>query len=502
MSQMAAFKASLAPQPRDGAASGRLEALKEGTFWNRVGTRFLPFADAASDDLPLARLLRLSLFQLSVGMAAVLLTGTLNRVMILELGMSASVVAAMVSLPLIFAPLRALIGFKSDHHRSLLGWKRVPYIWFGTLLQFGGLAILPFALLVMTGGGTGPAVVGQICAALGFLLVGAGMHTTQTAGLALATDLAPEHTRPRVVALLYVMLLAGMMVSAIVIGRLLVDFTATKLVQLIQGAAVLTMVLNIVALWKQEARNRTANAARAQVPEFRDAWAIFIARPRTLRLLVAVGLGAAAFSMQDVLLEPYGGQVLGLSVGATTSLTALWAMGMLAGFTLAAKRLGEGGEPHRLAGLGGVTGIAAFLCVTFAGPLASVPLLGIGATLIGFGCGLFSVGTLTAAMAISDDERSGGRTGLALGAWGAVQATSAGIAIALGALVRDLVSSAAVARELGPTLAAPATGYVFVYGVEIMLLLGMLVALGPLVRPASAEVSRRERRFGLSEFPI
>ena len=131
-------------------------------------------------------------------MAAVLLTGTLNRVMIVELGMAASLVAAMVSLPLLFAPLRALIGFRSDTHRSVLGWKRVPYIWFGTLLQFGGLAILPFALLVMTGGGDGPGVWSARSAPRCRLPAGRrGMHTTQTAGLALATDLAPADTRGR-----------------------------------------------------------------------------------------------------------------------------------------------------------------------------------------------------------------------------------------------------------------------------------------------------------------
>lgn len=469
-------------------------------FWNKVGTRFLPFADAATKELPLKRILRLSLFQVSVGMAAVLLTGTLNRVMIVELGVSASLVAAMVSLPLLFAPLRALIGFKSDHHQSLLGWKRVPYIWFGTLLQFGGLAVLPFALLVMSGGGNGPAFFGHIGAAMAFLLVGAGMHTTQTAGLALATDLAPEEARPRVVALLYVMLLIGTMVSAIVIGRLLADFSPTKLVKIVQGAAALTMVLNLVALWKQEARNRDATAVREDRPAFREVWAIFIARPKTMRLLVAVGLGAAAFSMQDVLLEPYGGQVLGLSVGATTSLTALWAFGMLVGFGLAARYLGQGADPHRIAGFGGVAGIAAFLFVIFAGPLHAAALLAIGATIIGFGGGLFSVGTLTAAMAISDAKSLDGRTGLALGAWGAVQATCAGLAIALGAFARDLVSAAAVAHDLGSTLAGPSTGYAFVYCTEILLLLGTLVALGPLVRGRGDAIP--STRFGLSEFPI
>jgi hypothetical protein len=92
--------------------------------WARLGPRFLPFADAATPDLPLSRLLRLSLFQVSVGMALVLLIGTLNRVMIVELGVSAGLVGTMISLPLIFAPFRALIGFRSDTHTSALGWRR------------------------------------------------------------------------------------------------------------------------------------------------------------------------------------------------------------------------------------------------------------------------------------------------------------------------------------------------------------------------------------------
>ena len=118
----------------------------------------------------------------------------------------------MLALPLLFAPLRALIGFRSDNHRSVLGWRRVPFIWMGTMLQFGGLAIMPFALLILSGDTTGPIVIGQAAAALAFLLVGAGLHTVQTVGLALATDLAPAHARPRVVALLCAMLLLGMAV--------------------------------------------------------------------------------------------------------------------------------------------------------------------------------------------------------------------------------------------------------------------------------------------------
>ncbi len=466
--------------------------------WTRVGPRFLPFADAATPELPLGRLLRLSLFQVSVGMAAALLNGTLNRVMIVELGVAAWLVALMVSLPLLFAPFRALIGFRSDTYRSVLGWRRVPFIWMGTLLQFGGLAIMPFALLVLTGKGHAPAEVGHAGAALAFLLVGAGLHTTQTAGLALATDLAPAASRPRVVALLYVMLLLGMALSSLVFGVLLADFSNVRLIQVIQGAAMVTMGLNLLALWKQEPR-RTSRVATPDEPRanFREAWRKFTRAGKPVRLLVAVGLGTAGFSMQDILLEPYGGQILHLGVGATSLLTALLAAGSLGGFTIAAHKLGEGTDAHRLAAMGALVGIFAFAGVVFADPLESAFLFRIGTVLIGFGGGLFAVGTLTAAMALRHD----GHNGLALGAWGAVQASAAGLSIFLGGALRDGISSLAAHGMLGPALTGPSVGYSVVYHIEIALLFATLVAIGPLVRPNHETRPQSSSRFGLAEFP-
>jgi BCD family chlorophyll transporter-like MFS transporter len=173
---------------------------------------------------------------------------------------------------------------------------------------------------------------------------------------------------------------------------------------------------------------------------------------------------------------------------------------MLVGFVLAGRHWAVGADPHRLAGFGGVAGIFALLCVMFAGPLQASTLLGIGATFIGVGAGLFAVGTLTAAMTIADPD-VGGHNGLALGAWGAVQATAAGLAIVIGALTRDAVSAAAIDHQLGSTLAGPTTGYAVVYGIEIVLLLGTLVALGPLVR-GNAAPPKPSARLGLSEFPI
>ena len=464
----------------------------------RYDPRFLPFADAASADLPLARLLRLSLFQVSVGIALALLNGTLNRVMIVELHVPAWVVATMIGLPLFFAPLRAFLGFHSDHHRSVLGWRRVPYIWFGTLMQYGGLAIMPFALLVLSGGGRGPIEVGQIGAAVAFLLVGAGLHSTQTAGLALATDLAPTETRPRVVALMYVMLLVGMVGSSIVFGWLLSgEFSPLRLIQTIQGAAVVTFLLNVIALWKQEPRDLARLQEPATNTRFGTAWRNFTAPSSTRRLLATVGFGTAAFSMQDVLLEPYGGQILHMQVGATSQLTALSAGGALVAFWLAARMLRRGADPLRVAAAGTLIGVAAFAAVVFAEPLGSALLFRIGAALIGFGGGLFSVGTLLAAMALQKADN-----GLALGAWGAVQATAAGLAIALGGAACNLIGEMAVQGHLGPALASPATGYLFVYHFEIALLFAALIAVGPLtrVRRDSARATGDER-LGLAELP-
>lgn len=243
-----------------------------------VGARYMPFADAASPEVPLSRLLRLSLFQVTVGMA---------------------------------------------------------------LLPFGGFAIMPFALLVLSGFGEAvdaPRWIGLSSAALAFLLVGAGAHIVQTVGLALATDLVPEADQPKVVGLMYVMLLVGMICSAFAYGALLENYSPGRLVQVIQGSAVVTVALNFFVMWKQEARNR-ARAMAMQVPEpgFAEAWARLTGRPGMVRLLTLIALGTAGFGMADVLLERFGGQVLMMSIAETTRLTVFLASSTLIGFTLAAR---------------------------------------------------------------------------------------------------------------------------------------------------------------------
>lgn len=452
--------------------------------WSGLGPRFLPFADAATAELPLSRLLRLALFQVSVGMALVLLVGTLNRVMIVELKVPASLVSIMVALPIIFAPIRALIGFRSDTHKSALGWRRVPYIWMGTMVQFGGLAIMPFALLVLAGAGNAsnaPAWIGLAAAGLSFLLVGAGIHTTQTVGLALACDLAPQKLQPNIVGLMYVMLLVGMIGSALIFGVLLEDYSPGRLIQVIQGSAVVTIVLNAIALWKQESREEArARALVAREQNFKESWATFKEGGQAIRRLIAVGFGTMAFSMNDVLLEPYGGELLNMSVSATTVLTATLALGCLFGFSIASKVLSNGYDPFKMASNGAKIGIPAFALIIIAAPLQSTLLFIVGVLIIGFGNGLFGHGTLTATMKYAPENQSG----LALGAWGAVQATAAGIALGAGGVLRDIFTELASRDYFGAALNNPATGYCAVYMLEIMLLLITIAAMTNFMWPS------------------
>lgn len=441
--------------------------------WSRLSTRFLPFADAATPDVPLSRLLRLSLFQVSVGMALVMLIGTLNRVLIVELKVPASLVSIMISIPLIFAPFRAVIGFRSDNHRSALGWKRVPYIWMGTLVQFGGFAMMPFGLLVLSGAGqasNAPQWIGQLGAGIAFLFVGAGLHTTQTVGLALANDLVPPESQPKVVGLMYVMLLIGMIFSAVIFGYLLSDFSPGRLIQVIQGAAVVTIILNVIALWKQEARKPAhLYPAPPKTQTFKASWDAFLEGNYASRRLIAVGLGTMAFSMADILLEPYGGDILNLTVSQTTSLTAALAGGGLLGFAWASHVLGKGADPFKMSSLGTLIGIPAFMAIIISGQIGEPILFALGTLFVGFGAGLFGHGTLTATMNLAPK----GQTGLALGAWGAVQASAAGIAITLGGVIRDLV-----AHNTNSSL----VGYRTVYIVEICMLVMTIIAMLPLIK--------------------
>ena len=197
-------------------------------------------------------------------------------------------------------------------------------------------------------------------------------------------------------------------------------------------------------------------------------------------------------------MEPFGGQIFAMGVGQTTWLNALTAVGTVCGFAISAHLLTTGSDPCRVASMGAVLGIFAFAGVVFAPSVSSVQLFSASAAFIGMSNGLFAVGMLTAAMELAGNDASG----LALGAWGAVQATAAGLAVGCSGIVRDFISYFAMRGEFGFTLQSNATGYCFVYSVEICLLFVTLIALGPLVRVRGQSTQTIPNpKFGLVQHP-
>ena len=266
---------------------------------------------------------------------------------------------------------------------------------------------------------------------------------------------------------------------------MLADFSAPRLIQLIQSAAIICVVFNAIAAWKQEARSaaRRPNQRANNDPTFAQAWATFCAGPNTLRRLddrrtwERWHLPCPRFCW-----NPTEAKILQWSVASTTKLTALLAFGSLLGLAYGSYVLKAGVNPYRIAFGAAAVGIPAFALVILAAPLQVDAAFLAGNLAIGFGAALFAHATLTATMTQAPSEQSG----LALGAWGAVQATAAGIAMALGVLLRDLVdlSGAVQAPVLGVSDAA--AGYLAVYALEIGLLLITLAATLPLLRRTQA----------------
>jgi BCD family chlorophyll transporter-like MFS transporter len=337
---------------------------------------------------------------------------------------------------------------------------------------------MPFVLILMTSGDPSAAWMGFAMSLGALFLVGAGMHATQTAGLALATDLASEKTRHQVVTMLYLMLLVGMVIGALGFSLLLEPFSYFRLIQVIQGSALVVAALNLIAMWQMEPRRPDLTDFNITRPTFIESWKTLSTSAGAHRLLIAVALGTLGFSMQEILLEPYGAEVLGMTVSQTTRLTAMFGVGMLLAMALSARYLGNAGEPIRLAAYGSVVGVFAFAAVIIAGAVDSLGLFAAGTFLIGVGNGLFAVGTLTAAMLLASNATAG----IVIGTWGAVQATAAGIAVFMGGALRDITEALINRGSFATDLFGSATPYGAVYHLEIIILFASLIALGPLVR--------------------
>lgn len=440
------------------------------------------------------RVLRLGLFQFGMGLSLAPITGTLNRVLIDNMGISSALVGLLIAIHYFVSPVRALVGFKSDQQRAQGRW-RTPYLVWGALLTFGGLDTAGFSLVLLSGKGHLPYLPALIICLLIFLAYGIGVNMIETTYLALVNDLTPRQERGRVLAMLWMMLVLGTITSSVLLSSLLVNYTDERLIGLLQTSALIFIVLTCVSLWGQE-RLRPDGTVVSEHAETRVRLSLgeslrLLSSIRPLRgLFVVLFIATAAFATHDVLLEPYGGQVLHMSVSATTRLTGLWGVAMLVAIPAAGWLLWRGYAPLLPIGLGCSVGALGFLVISLSSSANLVPMFLSGVWLIGMGRGLFLVGSVALVMALTDRSHAG----LFLGLWGVMQALAQGVGTVSGGLLRDLAQQGTGSIALG---------YTIVYGVALSCLLLALVLLAVLRlgRQIGAGAAQSPWSAGLQDIP-
>ena len=419
--------------------------------------------DQALPPLGWLGILRLGLVQTALGAVVVLTTSAINRVMVVELALAASVPGLLVGLHYAVQIMRPRMGHGSD-----VGGRRTPWIVGGTaVLALGGTgAAVSVAVIEAAGFAAGLAV-----AVLAFLLIGAGIAAAGTSLLVLLAARVAPGRRAAAASLVWIMMIAGFVVTTAAAGRLLDPYSPARLVAVSAGVCALAFLLASAAVWGVEPRRRAASAVPAEPaperPAFRDALRQVWAEPDARRFAVFVFVSMLAYSAQDLVVEPFGGAVFALSLGETTRLASVQHGGVLLGMVAVAlagsMRAADRAGRLRWLTVGGCVGAAvSVLGLAALGLFAEARPLAAACFAVGLGDGVFAAGAIASMMHLAG--RGGeGRAGIRMGVWGAAQA----IAFGLG----GLAGTAAVDGARLALGAQPPAAYALVFAADALLFL-------------------------------
>lgn len=402
------------------------------------------------------RILRLGLFQLAAGGLSVLFMGVLNRVMRVEFGLSLFSVTLLLGGGHYLGALVAIpFGYYSDGNR-IFGYRRSLYVVLGALVACGVLLGAPWVARWLA---VDPTPLNYGFAFLYFLTEGIATFVAGTAYLALIAERNSSASRAQATSLVWTMLMVGIITTGSGAGAYLGEYKFEKLVELFFIAVVMALVLTLVALWRQEPRE-TGRVVRAR-RGLRAAAVQVLRSGHSRRFALFLMVGMFSYFMQDVILEPFGGEVFGLSAASTTRFNAYMGIGLIAGMLpgglLLIPRIGK----SAVAQIGCTILVLAFGLLAASGFAASAAVLPLLITLLGLGAGFFTVGSVALMMDMTLKEH----TGLFVGVWTLAQAVAKGPA----SLVAGALQSAFVA------LGAPVgQAYGTVFAIEA---LGMLWAL-------------------------
>lgn len=422
-------------------------------------------------------IVRLGLVQSAIGAIVMLATSLLNRIMVVEYALPAAVPAGLVAWHYGVQLSRPAWGHGSDRGR-----RRTPWIIGGMALLASGALLAVLAIAPMARGSVG----GYALAAVAFAMIGAGVGASGTSLLALlATRVAPER-RAAAASLTWILMVAGIAVTAKVAGAWVDPVTLPRLLAVVGCVCGGALLVTIAAVWGMERAPVAVAAPAAPAVPLRAALAAFWADAEARRFTGFVFLSMFAYSMQDLILEPFAGLRFGLSPGASTQLSGTQHGGVLLGMILlgaTGKWLG-GRDPAGLRRwiVGGCAGSALALLglalAARAGP--GWPLAG-NIFALGFANGVFAVAAVSTMMALAG-AAGPGREGTRMGVWGAAQAIAFGLGGLGGAIAVDVARGAT---------GSVSESYTLVFGVEALL---FLAAAGLSLRAATARpiITNRE----------
>jgi len=417
-----------------------------------------------------ASIVRLGLVQLCLGAIVVLTTSTLNRLMVVELALPAVLPGLLVALHYGIQITRPTWGFRSD-----TGGNRTVFI-------VGGMAVLALGAFLASLAVTlfaGSFAAGMALSVVAYALIGVGVGASGTSLLALLATATHPRRRAAAATITWLMMIFGIAVTATVVGKLIDPYTPLRLLEVVAVLGAGAVLLTSVAIWGIEARHVRA-AAAAPMP-FRQGLAEIWAERRARTFTIFIFLSMAAYSMQELILEPYAGLVFGLTPGQTTTLSGAQNGGVFVGMLL----VGIAATGLRIGSLrlwvvtGCIGSAAALLAVSAVGMLEAAALLQPAVVAVGLFNGVFAVAAIGSMMALAGEGRNA-REGTRMGLWGASQAIAFGFGGLTGAALVD------VARTL--TDDARAFGLVFSLEAGLFLLAAGMAA--QIIDGAGRRVSR------------
>ncbi len=401
------------------------------------------------------QLSRLGLVQAAMGAVVVLLTTTINRVIVVELALPATVPGLLVALHFgVQLILRPRLGHDSDR-----SGRRTPWILGGlAVCAVGGVGVAASIPVMATN-----VALGIALASIASVVLGAGVSAAGTPLLALISERALPSQRAGAAAITWILMIVGIIITAATSGALLDPFSYTRLIAIAGGIGGIGFLVAVVATYGVE---RGPRLAASGVPSTEASHGSFMSALRTVWEEPAARLFASfifvamfAYSAQDLILEPFAGIAFGMTPGESTKLSGVHHGGVLIGMIATAVLATRRGQLRHWAAAGCMASAITYVALAASPVLGDVRMFTTIVMMLGLANGVFAIGAIGSMMALTGDKTDG-RAGLRLGVFGAAQALAYATGTMTGAIGVDTAKA---------VLASPLRGYLAVFSAEAVL---------------------------------